>query len=244
MRRESILFARVPETGHEEHEGLFLLALLFRGRGFVLLALLDDFGFGGGGRGGSAFGRRGGGFGAEGDDVGDHGLRVADQLHGAGEGDIAAALGLADHELADIDDKLLGDVIGEAREFDGAGDDFEESALDLDAGGLAFGEDGDGDADALGEIDALEIGMEQGALDGIDLAIDDHDGSGFPARDGEFEDGVETGGRANNLDDFAGVDGHADRVLVCAVNHGGMLPALRVRRASFFRARYAPRRLR
>ena len=85
MRRERILLARVPETGHQEHAGLLLLALFLGGGRFVLLALLDDFGFGGS-RGGSAFDGSDDCFGAQGDDVRDHALRIADQLRGAGQG--------------------------------------------------------------------------------------------------------------------------------------------------------------
>ncbi len=86
MRRERILLARVPQTGHQEHAGLLLLALfLVRGRRFLfLLALLDHFGLGGGSGSRHGFGGRGFGFGLERYDVRDHGFGRARQLHGAG----------------------------------------------------------------------------------------------------------------------------------------------------------------
>ena len=63
-----------------------------------------------------------------------------------------------------------------------------------------------GDADALGEVDALQVGVQQGALDGIDLLVDDHDGGGLAARDRQREDGVVAGGAADDLADLAGAD--------------------------------------
>ena len=47
MRRKRVIFARIPQTSHQEHGNLLLLALFFGGGFLVLLALLDDLGLGG-----------------------------------------------------------------------------------------------------------------------------------------------------------------------------------------------------
>jgi len=44
MRRESVLFARIPETGHQNMADYFFLPFSLGGGFFVLLALLDDLG--------------------------------------------------------------------------------------------------------------------------------------------------------------------------------------------------------
>ena len=153
----------------------------------------------------------------------DHSFGRAGEFHGAGKRDIAGALALADHELANIDDEVLRNIVRQAFDFDGASDDFEQAALHLDAGGLALGGDGNADADALGEIDALEIGVQQRVLDGIDLMVDHHDGGVFAALDGQREDGVVSSGAADDLENLARVDRDRNGILECSVDDGGDL---------------------
>ncbi len=71
----------------------------------------------------------------------------------------------------------------------------------------------------LVEIDALEIGVQQRALDRVHLVVHHHDRGSFAAGDREREDGVEAGGGTDDFGDFAGVDRDADGVLVGAVQH-------------------------
>jgi len=155
--------------------------------------------------------------------VSNHGCGVADELHGAGQRDIAGALGLADHELGDVHTETFRNIVRQAFDFDGAGDDFEQAALHLDALSLAEGGHRHADADALGEIDAFKIGMQQIALHRVHLLIDDHHRGGFTAPDGQVENGVVTRCAANNLVDVARVDGDADRIFEGPIDNGGNL---------------------
>ena len=79
--------------------------------------------------------------------------------------------------------EVLGNLVRQALDFDRAGDDFEQSALHLHALGFAGGVHRDGDPDALGEIDAFQIGVQQGAPDGIHLLVHHHHRGGFAAGD-------------------------------------------------------------
>ena len=49
----------------------------------------------------------------------------------------------------------------------------------------------DGDANALGQVDALQVGVEQEALDRIHLAVHHHDRGAFAAGDRQRENGVQ-----------------------------------------------------
>ena len=55
----------------------------------------------------------------------------------------------------------FGNLVRQALDFDSAGDDFEQSALHLDARRFAGGVHRNGDANALGQIDALQVGVQQ-----------------------------------------------------------------------------------
>jgi hypothetical protein len=59
------------------------------------------------------------------------------------------------------------------------------------------------DADPLGEIDALEIGVQQRAADRIHLLVDHHHRRGFAAGDRQVENGVVAGRAAGDLEDLA-----------------------------------------
>ena len=56
------------------------------------------------------------------------------------DADIAGALALADHQFGDIDREAFRNLVRQALDFDGAGDDFEQSALYLDARRFALGD--------------------------------------------------------------------------------------------------------
>src|SRR5262249_41179817 len=184
---------------------------------FFLLALLDDLrlGCGGSGRG---LGCGGLGLATHGDDVGQQLVGHAGQFHRAGHGNVGRAVALADQDLGHVDRKVLRDVVREALDLHRAVDDFEVAALLLHAFGLAGKVHGNLDANALGQIDALQVGVEKRVLNGIVLVIDHHDRGGFPTLDGEVKNGVVAGAAVDNLQDVAGIDGNGDGVPVSAVD--------------------------
>ena len=151
-------------------------------------------------------------------------LRIAHQLHRAADVHVARALALADHQLAHVHREALRNFVRQALDFDGAGDDFEQSALHLHAGRFALGMHRDGDADALGQVDALEIGVQQQALDRIHLPVHHHDRGVFAAGDRQGENGIQPGRGTDDLAEFLRVDCDADRVLVSAVHHRRDVP--------------------
>src|SRR5579871_5538819 len=188
---------------------------------FFFLALLDDFGFGGSAGDGCRGFRRGGNFlGAQRDGVRDDAIGSADQLHGAGERHIARALALPDHQLGHIDGEAVWNLVRQAFDFDGAGDDFEQAALHFNALRFTAGMYRNGNANTLGEIDAFEIGMQQVALDRVHLLIHHHHRGGLSALNRQVEDGVVPRAAASDLGDLAGVDRDADGVFECAIQDG------------------------
>src|SRR5207237_10605442 len=102
--------------------------------------------------------------------------------------DVAGALALADHQVGDIHHEALGDLIRHALDFDRARDDLEQPALHFDAFGFAAGPHGNRNAQALGEIDALEIGVQQVAPDRAHLIVDHHNRAGSAAVHSQAED--------------------------------------------------------
>ncbi len=68
---------------------------------------------------------------------------------------------------------------------DFARDDFEQSALHLDALGFAGHLNANVDLDALGQVDALQIHVQQVVAHRIALPVHDHGGRFFHALDGQ-----------------------------------------------------------
>src|SRR5262249_11373262 len=166
-------------------------------------------------------GGRGNLFGAHRDNVSDHCLGGAEQPHRAGHRDSAGADALADHQAADVDLKVLGNFIRQALDLDFARDDLEQAALELDTRRLADRHNGNRDADALLEVDALQVGVNQIAANRIALLVHHHDGSTLAALDSQVENRVVAGLAVQDLDQLLGADPDGDRILVGAVNHGG-----------------------
>ena len=123
----------------------------------------------------------------------DHGLRALTSFIEPLIGHVAGAHALADHQFGHVHREALRNLVRQALDFDRAGDDFEQSALQLHARRLALGVHRNGDADALGQVDALQIGVQQRALDRIDLPVHHHDRGVFAARDRQVEDRVVPG---------------------------------------------------
>ena len=129
--------------------------------------------------------------------------------------------------------EVFRNLVGQALDFDLAGDEFEQPALHLDARRLAVSGDRYGHGDALGEIDALQVHVQQVALDGVVLPVHHHHRRGLAARDAQIENRVVSRLAVQNLRNLAGAYRYRDGVLAGAVNDGGDHSLARSRRASF-----------
>src|SRR5690348_1137080 len=185
----------------------------------LLLALLNNFGLGGSS---SSFGR--GHFRSRrhfflhGNDVRHRLIGVAEELEVAAVLQVGDTQHFAEHQLSNISFDGTGNVFRQALQFDLARHLLQNSALLLDAGGLALKHDGYAHLQLLVHGDALQVHVQQGALDGLMLPVHDHGASAF-AVEGQIEDGVVPGSRLQNARDLLGIERHRDRVLLGAVHH-------------------------
>ncbi len=198
--------------------------------GFALLGLLattDDLGllslFGDG-----FLGRRRGHLNTRGGDV-HHGQVVvcdgdADPL---GDLQVAHLDALAELQGREVHVEAVRDVGGEALHLDLAHDHVHDAALVLHAVGHALEDDRHLDVDLLVHLDALEVGVDEGVGDGVDLDVLHHDVALLlgPLH-GEEQDRVRPLLRAQDLDDALGVDGDGHGLLAAAVNDAGDHPDL------------------
>ena len=113
------------------------------------------------------------------------------------------------------------DVAGEALDLDLVQNVQQDAAGVPDARGDADELYGDGDPHLLVHGDALEVDVQQVALDGLVLPVDDHGLAGGAAFDGEIEDGVVAGVGVKDAGDDLGVDRDGDRGPARAVKNGG-----------------------
>src|SRR5215831_8050535 len=214
-------------ANHPPQKANLLLLLLLLAAGFgaflafhFLLALLDDLGLGRH----CAFCRHFGRllfFRLERDDVSDDPLRVGDQLHLVGvDRDITGSEMHADHQVADVQLELGRNFAGQAFNFDVARDGFKDAALLLDARGLAEGVHRDLNAHSDVHRDAEEIHVEQVAGYRVNLPVLD-DGRLLLAGDGDLEQGVVSGGGAENLPNLLGVYAEREGVPLGSIENGG-----------------------
>src|SRR3989442_1695626 len=85
---------------------------------------------------------------------------------------LCGAYALPDQQLAHVDSEVLGNLIRQALDLDRTRYNFEQSALCLDALWLAHSHNGHRNPQALGKIDALQIGVQQVPLDRVELLVD------------------------------------------------------------------------
>ena len=203
---------------------------------FLALALLDDLGLG---RSGSGF--CGGGLGG-GRDLFLHRDDVCDQLIGIGKEldlvrmrQIGHANRLPEDQVADIAFDEAGNIARQTLDLDLAKHEIENAALRLDPHRLAPQLDRHADLQHLIHGDALQIDMQQVALDGLVLPVHDHR-LGLLAIQRDVEDGVMPGLGMQNSVDLLGVDGDRPGRLAGAVKDGGIGPVRRRRRAAFLSA--------
>src|SRR5690242_4833533 len=185
----------------------------------LLLSLLNNFGLGGSS---SSFGR--GHFRSRrhfflhGNDVRHRLIGVAEELEVAAVLQVGDTQHFAEHQLSNISFDGTGNVFRQALQFDLARHLLQNSALLLDAGGLALKHDGYAHLQLLVHGDALQVHVQQGALDGLMLPVHDHGASAF-AVEGQIENGVVPGSRLQNARDLLGIERHRDGVLLGAVHH-------------------------
>jgi hypothetical protein len=111
-------------------------------------------------------------------------------------------------------------VVGEALDLDFSHDLLEDATLGLDADGDVDEGNGDGDTHHLVHGDALHVDVEELALDGLVLPVNDHGLAALAAGDLEIEDGVVAGFGVEDAGDDAGIYGDGDGGLARAVDDG------------------------
>src|SRR6267378_1414921 len=203
--------------------GLGLLGFAF-GAFFAFhffLALLDDFrlgwccAFSGNDFGRLLF------FDLERDHVRENLFGIGEELHLAGiDLQIACAESLIQHQATDIGFELAGDIAGQAFDFDFAGDNLEDAALDFYAGGIAERVHGDLDAHADVHGDAKKVDVEQVTADGIVEPILE-DGGLMLAVEVDLKKSVVAAFRTQNGVDLFGVHRESNGVAFAAVEDGG-----------------------
>ena len=134
---------------------------------------------------------------------------------------IAHANVLADHQLADIDIDEIGNVQRQALDIDFPHHELEDSALDLDARSLTHTVYRNFNAQLLGQIDALQVDMQQLVADRIDQPVLQNGAGGFPARNREIQDAVVTGLGVQHGQQRLGIERDRKGVLLFAVEHRG-----------------------
>src|SRR5579871_126362 len=143
VRSELVFTPRIPQANDEKlgltrhligpqspaHDRCLFLLLLVRALFLFFLTLLDDFRLGCSRR--SAFRRRSGGLSLslQGDYVRDDRLRRTHQFNRATENQVACAYALADHQLADVDLKMLRNVVRQTLDFNLSSNQFMQTAL-------------------------------------------------------------------------------------------------------------------
>src|SRR5581483_6635158 len=124
-------------------------------------------------------------------------------------------------EVRDVRVDVRRNVSGQALDLDLVQSVKQDAARVLDARGGADELHGNGDAHLLVHRDALEVNVQQVALDGLVLPVDDHRLAGGAALDREIEDGVVAGIGVEDAGDDFGIDRNGDRGLARTVDDGG-----------------------
>ena len=145
-------------------------------------------------------------FDLERDDVGDDAILVGEQLYLLGiDWNVAGAERLVEREAADIRAEFARDVGRQAFDFHFAFDDFEDSALNLNAGRIAERVHRNLDAHADVHGDAEEIDVEQAAGDRVDEPVLQNRGL-MLAAEIDLEERVVATLRAENVANLLRVD--------------------------------------
>ncbi len=135
---------------------------------------------------------------------------VGDELQLAAVRQVGDANHLAEHQLAHIRVDVAGNVGRQALDFHFAQQLLQDAALHLHPGRFALQQDGHADPQHLVHGDALQINVQQRALDGLVLPVDDHHLGGL-AVEAEIENRVVPGLRVQDAPYLLGIDGDGRR---------------------------------
>ena len=126
----------------------------------------------------------------------------------------------------------FGNVVRQALDFDFAGDDLVQPALQFHAHRFAMGVHRHLDDDLLAEVDPLQVDVQQRLFKGSCCQSTIMTGR-LRALDVKVENRVVARGLFRILSDFLRAYGNRHRILACPVNDRGTRPRTRNRRASF-----------
>ena len=121
---------------------------------------------------------------------------------------------LVQHQLADVDGDVLGNVARQHFDLDLAVHEVDDAALLLDALGLALEDDRDRDRQHLVHRDLIEVGVEQLVVDRIELIfLDEHRVSRLgPVDSLEADERVDARFRVQDPQQRLRIDGDLDRL--------------------------------
>ncbi len=121
---------------------------------------------------------------------------------------IGDAQHLAEYQFADVRFDDARNVAGQALDFHFAQNLLQDAALLLHSGSFALEHDRHADRELLVHGDALQVDVQQMALDGLILPVHDHGLGALAAFDREIENGVVSGLGMQNARDLARIERH------------------------------------
>ena len=132
----------------------------------------------------------------------------------------------AEYQFADVRFDRARDVARQALDFHFAQNLLQNAALLLHAGSLALEHDRHTDLQLLVHSDALQVDVQQMALDGLILPVHDHGLGALAAFEVQIENGVVAGLGMQNARHLAWIESHRKRLLARAIDDAGDLAAL------------------
>ena len=153
-------------------------------------------------------------------------MLVAENLDAFRRLDLADVDGLVDFEMADVNDDLLGQILGQRAHLQLEHDVSKDAAVVLDAGGFAGGFHGHHDGDFFSFGNLVQIHMQHGLRQRMMLDFLEQREALGPgvALDGEIDEQVFRDGMVDEIFKFLGADFQALRFGVAAVDHGRNAP--------------------
>ena len=146
---------------------------------------------------------------------------------------IGDAQHFAEYQFADVGFDGARNVARQALDFHFTQNLLQNAALLFHSGSLALEHDRHTDLELLVHSDALEVDVQQMALDGLVLPVHDHGLGALAAFEVEVENSVVASLGVQNARHLAGIESHRQRFLARAIDDAGNFAALRTRRATF-----------
>jgi hypothetical protein len=140
--------------------------------------------------------------------VHEHRVRVGHELDFRVSRQIAHADTLMQHQLADVDFDVLGDVTRQAFDLDLTMDVLEDAALLLHAGRFALGHDRHRDAQRLVHRDAIEVGVQNLVRDRVELVVLHEDARVARAREPQRDQRIRARFRVQDFPERLRLDGN------------------------------------